>query len=128
MDYLFFSFSQLRCSTKEKRGKLNNPCSVSRKEISIECVVNADGVPGVVVYGDRTFAISSEQDTVVERTASGDGLGPYSSVRPFQVAHYENEDPAAQDLAPIWTDSISPASLQEEETEEDDWRRLQPST
>ncbi|KAF1376534.1 hypothetical protein PFLUV_G00212480 [Perca fluviatilis] len=83
---------------------------VSRKEISIECVENADGFPGVVIYDDKTFPIPSQQD-VIEWHASGS----YSSVRPFQIAHDDNEDPATLDWDPPETDSNLPPSLQEEE-------------
>lgn len=30
-------------------------------QLSIQCVENADGCPGVIIYGDETFPITSSQ-------------------------------------------------------------------
>ncbi|CAB1450167.1 unnamed protein product [Pleuronectes platessa] len=86
--------------------------------ISIECVDNAAGCPGVVIYDDETFPISSDQDATHE-TASGDGQGPGSSVTVFQLDCYAGEDyiVTLEDPPEIVTDSD--ASL-EDEVDEDE--------
>ncbi|KAL3052614.1 hypothetical protein OYC64_005200 [Pagothenia borchgrevinki] len=75
------------------------------RQLPTQCTDNEDEYPGVVVYDDEEFPISSQQEgqDVLEITASGERQGHHSSVRPFQSARYENDDAA------------TPASLQEEE-------------
>lgn len=51
---------------------------------------NKDGRSGVIIYADKTFTNSSQQDAK-GRAASGHIQGPYSSVRAFQFPS-ENED------------------------------------
>lgn len=80
-------------------------------QISIECVDNASGSGGVIVYDNKTVPFSSQQD------ARGWTASDYSSVQPFQSDHDENED-IAVDCEPAETDSNSLASLQEEEEED----------
>ncbi|KAE8286929.1 hypothetical protein D5F01_LYC14885 [Larimichthys crocea] len=83
--------------------------------ISNECVDNASGSGGVIVYDDKTFPISSQQNAR-ERTASDVGQGSYSSVRPFQPDYDENEDTAVE-WDPPETDSNSLASKIETQNE-----------
>ncbi|KAL6096007.1 uncharacterized protein ACO6RY_09801 [Pungitius sinensis] len=46
-------------------------------QLSIQCVDNPNGVNGVVVYDEKTFAMTSEPDTIIEWRDGGDGQGPY---------------------------------------------------
>lgn len=83
---------------------------------------NADGFPGVVVYGDTTFTISSQQDA--EWTASDEGQGPYSSVQPFQFTNYESEEAPVGGDPPETVRNSLPIQGEEEEDEEQDDRIL----
>ncbi|KAF7650811.1 hypothetical protein LDENG_00120220 [Lucifuga dentata] len=59
------------------------------KEISIECVDDVHGFPGVIVYEDTTISISVQQSV---GAASCHGQVLRSSVRPFQFQCCGNED------------------------------------
>ncbi|XP_078029893.1 uncharacterized protein LOC144466525 isoform X2 [Epinephelus lanceolatus] len=79
------------------------------QQISIQCVDNADGFGGVIAYGNQTFPLRFQRDAI-GRTVFGDGQGPYSSVRPFQPAHYQNGDVEPMEWGPSQADINSSAS------------------
>ncbi|KAI9544250.1 hypothetical protein NQZ68_005300 [Dissostichus eleginoides] len=69
-------------------------CHDIKTKVPIQCVVNAEGFPRLIVYGDKTFHYY-QQDAVQQHASE---RGPYSSVRPFQPDRYENEDAAGAGL------------------------------
>ncbi|XP_049914031.1 arp2/3 complex-activating protein rickA-like [Epinephelus moara] len=79
------------------------------QQISIQCVDNANGFGGVIAYGDQTFPLRFQRGAI-GWTVFGDGQGPYSSVRPFQPAHYQNGDVEPMEWGPPQADINSSAS------------------
>ncbi|KAF0023463.1 hypothetical protein F2P81_024093 [Scophthalmus maximus] len=86
-------------------------------QTSIECVNNADGYPGVVVYDNETLPISSHHGAA-QAVGHGDGPGPHSSVVVFQSARDEDNEDSTTLWASPQTFRDSNGSL-EDEVDED---------